>query len=180
MNDGQALDILDRQQCLNLLPRVRVGRLIFFDNGDPAVHPVNFRLLRNDIVIRVAGGAKLIAALQHQKVAFQADQLDADLRKGWSVTVVGHASRPHRHRRLGDGLGQLRPTVGGGPPRSVREDLVGEGDRTSDFRRLSRRPPALVRSRSRLHSHRARHAGPVISPGRQGQRPHAADQIPDP
>ena len=35
MNDGQALDILDRQQCLNLLPRVRVGRLIFFDNGDP-------------------------------------------------------------------------------------------------------------------------------------------------
>lgn len=93
MNGGQALDILDRQQCLNLLPRVRVGRLIFFDNGDPAVHPVNFRLLRNDIVIRVAGGAKLIAALQHQKVAFQADQLDADLRKGWSVTVVGHASR---------------------------------------------------------------------------------------
>ncbi len=168
MNDGQALDILDRQQCLNLLPRVRVGRLIFFDNGDPAVHPVNFRLLRNDIVIRVAGGAKLIAALQHQKVAFQADQLDADLRKGWSVTVVGHASRLTAIDDL--------VTVS----RSVREDLVGEGDRTSDFRRLSRRPPALVRSRSRLHSHRARHAGPVISPGRQGQRPHAADQIPDP
>ena len=45
------------------------------------------------MVIRVAGGPKLAAATHNLVVAFQADELDPDLRTGWSVTVVGHAHR---------------------------------------------------------------------------------------
>lgn len=87
------LEVLNRRRCLDRLSTVKVGRLVFTENGVPAVHPVNFRLWRDDIVIRVAGGAKLAAAADHQLVAFQADELDPYLQSGWTVTVVGHAQR---------------------------------------------------------------------------------------
>jgi nitroimidazol reductase NimA-like FMN-containing flavoprotein (pyridoxamine 5'-phosphate oxidase superfamily) len=92
MPDQQQLEVLDRQQCLALLHTVRVGRLVFTEGALPAVQPVNFRIYHDDVVIRVAGGGKLAAATRNSIVAFQADELDADLREGWSVTVVGHAS----------------------------------------------------------------------------------------
>lgn len=88
---GSELGVLTRRQCLDLLEGVRVGRLVFTEDALPAVQPVNFRVWHDDVVIRVAGGPKLIAATDHQVVAFEADELDADLRTGWSVTIVGHA-----------------------------------------------------------------------------------------
>jgi nitroimidazol reductase NimA-like FMN-containing flavoprotein (pyridoxamine 5'-phosphate oxidase superfamily) len=91
MPKGQELDVLNRRQCLDLLQEVRVGRLAFTEDGLPTVQPVNFRLWRDDVVIRVAGGAKLSSATDNVVVAFEADELDPDLRTGWSVTVVGHA-----------------------------------------------------------------------------------------
>ena len=91
MTKGQELETLNRRQCLDLMQGVRVGRLVFTEDALPAVQPVNFRLWHDDVVIRVAGGPKLAVATANQVVAFQADELDADLRTGWSVTVVGHA-----------------------------------------------------------------------------------------
>ncbi|MGV0811721.1 pyridoxamine 5'-phosphate oxidase family protein [Mycolicibacterium boenickei] len=88
---GQELDVLTRRQCLDRLDGLRVGRLVFTEDAVPAVQPVNFRLWHDDVVIRVAGGPKLTAAIDHQVVAFEADELDADLHTGWSVTIVGHA-----------------------------------------------------------------------------------------
>jgi len=93
MLDRQELEVLDHDECLELLGSVRVGRLVFTENALPAVHPVNFRLHGGDVAIRVAGGAKLEAADRHYVVAFQADDLEPDLRLGWTVTVVGHAER---------------------------------------------------------------------------------------
>jgi nitroimidazol reductase NimA-like FMN-containing flavoprotein (pyridoxamine 5'-phosphate oxidase superfamily) len=93
MAQRQELEVLDREQCLELLHTARVGRLVFTEDALPAVQPVNFRLCRDSVVIRVAGGAKLAAAARNFVVAFQADELDPDLRTGWSVTVVGHAQR---------------------------------------------------------------------------------------
>jgi hypothetical protein len=75
------------------LETVQVGRLVFTEDALPAVQPANFRLCGDDVVIRVAGGTKLAAAARNFIVAFQADELDPDLRTGWSVTVVGHAQR---------------------------------------------------------------------------------------
>jgi hypothetical protein len=93
MKQRQELEVLGRQQCLALLETVQVGRLVFTEDALPAVQPVNFRLHGDDVVIRVAGGAKLTAADRNFVVAFEADELDPDLRTGWSVTVVGHAQR---------------------------------------------------------------------------------------
>lgn len=91
--DGARLEVLDRVQCLDLLDTARVGRLCFTDRGVPAVQPVNYRLFRGDPVIRVAGGAKLAAAVTRAVVAFEVDDLDHELRSGWNVTVVGPAGR---------------------------------------------------------------------------------------
>ncbi|WNG92951.1 pyridoxamine 5'-phosphate oxidase family protein [Mycobacterium sp. ITM-2016-00318] len=91
MPKGQPLEELNRRQCLDLLAGPRVGRLVFTEDALPAVQPVNYRVWGDDVVIRVAGGAKLAAATQNQVVAFEADEVDPDLRTGWSVTVVGHA-----------------------------------------------------------------------------------------
>ncbi|TDV42540.1 pyridoxamine 5'-phosphate oxidase family protein [Actinophytocola oryzae] len=87
------LEVLDRAECLALLGTVRVGRLFFTEGALPAVQPVNFRLYQEQVVIRVAGGAKLGAAAAHSVVAFEADDLDPDLRAGWNVTAVGRAER---------------------------------------------------------------------------------------
>ena len=48
MSKGQQLDVLNRRQCLDLLQGVRVGRLVFTEDDLPAVHPVNFRLWRDN------------------------------------------------------------------------------------------------------------------------------------
>ena len=91
MGARQKLEVLDRKQSLDLLQTVQVGRLVFTEHALPAVQPVNFRLWQGDVVIRVAGGRKLAAAARNVVVAFEADELDLELRTGWSVTVVGHA-----------------------------------------------------------------------------------------
>jgi nitroimidazol reductase NimA-like FMN-containing flavoprotein (pyridoxamine 5'-phosphate oxidase superfamily) len=91
MSNRQQHEVLNREQCLDLLLTVRVGRLVFSENALPAVQPVNFRMYLGAVVIRIVGGEKLRAATVNSVVAFQADELDPDLRTGWSVTVVGHA-----------------------------------------------------------------------------------------
>lgn len=91
MTDQQQLEVLDRVECMALLETVRVGRLVFTEGALPAVQPVNFRMHDEQVVLRVAGGGKLAAAINNSIVAFEVDDLDPDLRSGWSVTVVGHA-----------------------------------------------------------------------------------------
>lgn len=86
------LSVLDRWQSLDLLHTVPIGRLVYTEMAVPAVHPVNFRLHDNDVVIRVAGGGKLAAAINGFVVAFQADQIDMHTHAGWAVTVVGHCA----------------------------------------------------------------------------------------
>lgn len=92
MQDRQQLEVLDREQCLSLLGTVPIGRLVFTEGGLPAVHPVNFRMHKEQVIVRVAKGWKLTAAAGRAVVAFQADNIDMVKRSGWSVTVVGHAS----------------------------------------------------------------------------------------
>ena len=86
----QDVEVLDRAQCLELLRAASVGRLVFTERALPAVRPVEFRWWRGDVVIRITDPA-MLAASDNRVVAFETDELDADLHRGWSVTVVGHA-----------------------------------------------------------------------------------------
>jgi nitroimidazol reductase NimA-like FMN-containing flavoprotein (pyridoxamine 5'-phosphate oxidase superfamily) len=85
MSNSVSVDYLDREQCLELLQTVLVGRLVFTEHDLPAVQPANFRLWDGDVVIRVAGGAKPAPAVGNLVVASQADQLDAGLCRGGGV-----------------------------------------------------------------------------------------------
>ena len=90
-SDGQALKQLIRDECLQLMASVPVGRIIYTRQALPAVELVNFALDDGDIIIRTEYGSKLSAATRGAVVAFEADSLDADRQVGWSVTAIGHS-----------------------------------------------------------------------------------------
>lgn len=89
--DAAGLEILSREECLELLGSSPIGRIVFTDRALPAVQPVNFCLFEGNVVIRTMAGSKLAAAARHAVVAFEVDEFDAEMRWGWSVTAVGHA-----------------------------------------------------------------------------------------
>ena len=87
--DAQGMVTLDRHECLGMLHTVPVGRLIFEDGQGPIGLPVNHTIHRGDIVFRTAAGSKLDAAQGQTRVAFEADEFEADVESGWSVLVRG-------------------------------------------------------------------------------------------
>ena len=90
-SDGSALEQLSKDECLQLMASVSVGRIIYTRRALPAVELVNFALDHGDIIIRTEGGGKLAAATQHSVVAFEVDRLDAAQQTGWSVTAIGQS-----------------------------------------------------------------------------------------
>lgn len=83
---------LDRAECLQLLARVPVGRLIFTINALPAVRPLNFVLAGDLIVVRTARTSTAARRAAGSIVAFEADELDPATSSGWSVTATGKAA----------------------------------------------------------------------------------------
>ena len=85
------LEILSPAQCLDLLGGASVGRVAVTVAALPAIFPVNYGLLEDQIVFLTGEGTKLRAALERAVVAFQVDHIDEDTASGWSVMVVGVA-----------------------------------------------------------------------------------------
>ncbi len=111
--DSAGLEVLSRQDCLDLLASVAIGRLVFTDRALPAVQPVAFALHDGGVVVRLAEGSPALAA-GDGIVAFEIDNLAHDLREGWTVTVVGHAHEVRDREWLGR-LAELRlPSRGEG------------------------------------------------------------------
>ncbi|MEU9239657.1 pyridoxamine 5'-phosphate oxidase family protein [Streptomyces shenzhenensis] len=101
-NDG--FRALDRQECLRLLAKVPVGRVVYTQQALPAVLPVNFALDTDaSVLLCTAAGSDLVRAIGGVVVAFEADEFDAENRSGWSVVVTGRAavvSDPAERARL--------------------------------------------------------------------------------
>jgi uncharacterized protein len=89
--EGGEFTRLDRSESLQLLAGVPVGRLIFTVDALPAVRPMNFALVDGLIVLRTAADSTVARKVDGMIVAFEADELDAAARAGWSVTVTGRA-----------------------------------------------------------------------------------------
>jgi nitroimidazol reductase NimA-like FMN-containing flavoprotein (pyridoxamine 5'-phosphate oxidase superfamily) len=79
--------------CLQLLRRRRLGRVGLTVETVPHIFPVNYGLLDDEVVFRTAPGTKMLAAILERAVAFETDSTTADIRAGWSVLIVGHATR---------------------------------------------------------------------------------------
>jgi nitroimidazol reductase NimA-like FMN-containing flavoprotein (pyridoxamine 5'-phosphate oxidase superfamily) len=86
-NDRAEVEMIDREECFQLLSKETVGRIGLSIRGLPAVVPVRFCLLDDHIVVHTRD-AKLIAAVKGQVVSFEVDDLHA-LDSGWSVVVTG-------------------------------------------------------------------------------------------
>jgi len=84
--------VLNREQCLELLATVPVGRVGVSIRALPAVLPVNFVLVGSQILFRTIPGTKLDAATANAVVAFEADGFDPDGGSSWSVLVQGICS----------------------------------------------------------------------------------------
>ena len=95
------LEVLDVDECLELLSRHTVGRAAFADEGG-AVHviPVNYLLHAGTVVFRTTYG-RLLDALHRASASFQIDEVDEERRTGWSVLVQGTAEEVSHPDELG-------------------------------------------------------------------------------
>jgi nitroimidazol reductase NimA-like FMN-containing flavoprotein (pyridoxamine 5'-phosphate oxidase superfamily) len=105
--DRNGLEIIDDDECLRLLASVKIGRVGMTTDAMPLVLPVTFALDGRRVVFCSTPGTKLYLALENATVAFEADDVDPDLRFGWSVCLTGPArvlrdeADVDRARRLG-------------------------------------------------------------------------------
>lgn len=101
---GQTLQVIEPEQCWELLDGQPIGRLSFTaHSGVPVIVLVNYVVDRKTIVLRSGRGPKHSAAARGEVVAFEADDIDKVSRSGWSVVVVGDArlvTDPGERRRL--------------------------------------------------------------------------------
>jgi hypothetical protein len=117
------LELLTEEQCRALLRTEVVGRIAVSVGALPAIFPVNYTVVDDDIVFLTGEGVKLRSALENTVVGFEVDRLDPALNYGWSVLVVGVAKEVTAGER--EQLGPLRvsPWAGGDRTHMVRIHL---------------------------------------------------------
>lgn len=90
--EQHAVRKMSRDECLSLISRQSVGRLVFVDEDGPAALPVNFVLDEGGrLVFRLEGGSMWRAL--GDRVAFEVDAADDQSSSGWSVLVRGAPER---------------------------------------------------------------------------------------
>lgn len=90
-NDG--FRELGTPECLRLLAKAPVGRVVHTRHALPAVLPVAFALdADSSIVLRTSAASELARAVEGVVVAFEADEIDTAALTGWSVVVTGRAA----------------------------------------------------------------------------------------
>ena len=83
------LEKLSRAECRQLLPSAPVGRLAVPTPNFPTLEPVSFAVVEGELVVAVRAGSAGDALAAGDVVSFEADVLDDDARRGWSVVVTG-------------------------------------------------------------------------------------------
>ena len=77
--------VLDAAECMRLLRRLQVGRLVCGEPGRQ-LRPVSYLVVDDEIVLRadwvIGDGAEVV---------FEIDELDTVERQGWSVIVTGRS-----------------------------------------------------------------------------------------
>lgn len=88
---AEVLRELNRRDCLDRLQRSGVGRVAVCTPDGPVIIPVNYVMDDETVVVRTAPYT-LLAGHAWDQAAFEIDDLDHDMRRGWSVLVVGQAA----------------------------------------------------------------------------------------
>ena len=85
-------DHFDDNQCLALLGRAQFGRIALSLRAMPVVVPVRYTLNDGDLLF-AASGDQLTKALHGNIAALQADGIEEDSRKRWTVFATGPVRR---------------------------------------------------------------------------------------
>ena len=96
MTAQRRLEALPRAESLRLLSTVSLGRLVFTHLALPAIRPVNHAVAGDQVIIRAYLGTAISAAVRDHGgtvVAYEVDLIDPDTHLGWSVIIVGRATR---------------------------------------------------------------------------------------
>ena len=83
------LDVIVRDECLELLRGRNYGRLGVTSAGQPIILPVNYAMDGENIVFRTGAGGKFHAMVHGARVAFEIDEIDPEHHAGWSVLATG-------------------------------------------------------------------------------------------
>jgi nitroimidazol reductase NimA-like FMN-containing flavoprotein (pyridoxamine 5'-phosphate oxidase superfamily) len=84
------MEVLDEQQCQELLGSRNVGRVAFSVDAAPEIFPVNYVANGSTVVFRTAGDTRLHRSVK-QRVAFEVDDWDESAGLAWSVVIKGIA-----------------------------------------------------------------------------------------
>jgi nitroimidazol reductase NimA-like FMN-containing flavoprotein (pyridoxamine 5'-phosphate oxidase superfamily) len=82
---------LDVDECFRMLAESSVGRVVYTDGALPAITPVRYALDGCQVFFRPRPDARLLKALTGAVVAFEVDQIHAQLEAGWTVVLTGVA-----------------------------------------------------------------------------------------
>jgi Pyridoxamine 5'-phosphate oxidase len=115
ITDARQLVALPREASLRLLASTSLGRVVFTHSALPAIRPVNHIVEGGKIIVRTHLGAVIAAAVDGTGtvVAYEADVINPDDHLGWSVIVVGRASRVTDPSEIARYQQALRPWVSG-------------------------------------------------------------------
>ena len=133
MTAQRRLEALPRAESLRLLSTVSLGRLVFTHLALPAIRPVNHAVEGEQVIIRAYLGTAISAAVGQRSgtvVAYEADLIDPDTHLGWSVIIVGRASRLTDQEEAARYRGLLRPWVVDG----ADDLIVIQADMVDGFR----------------------------------------------
>lgn len=84
------MEVLDEDQCVQLLELHDLGRVALQLGDQPEVFPVNYATDGKIVVFRTALGTKLDRATEG-RIAFEVDDWDPHTGTGWSVMLKGVA-----------------------------------------------------------------------------------------
>lgn len=87
----EVVELLDAEQCWEVLARTPFGRLATAVGDEIDIFPVNFVVTAQTLMLRTAPGSKLFALTVNPKVAFEVDEYDES--RAASVVVKGTAER---------------------------------------------------------------------------------------
>jgi nitroimidazol reductase NimA-like FMN-containing flavoprotein (pyridoxamine 5'-phosphate oxidase superfamily) len=103
-SDRFGTEVLEANECWQLLRTNEVGRLAVSITDHPDIFPVNYVADRGTVVFRTAEGTKLAAAVLGRAVAFEIDGYDAEQGVAWSVVIKGRATEIERMQDVFDAL----------------------------------------------------------------------------
>ncbi len=138
MNESLAsMETIAEKECVDLLERHHLGRIVLLAGEQPLIFPVNYAYGDRVIAFRTGPGIKLATA-SHAHVAFEIDDFDPHTGAGWSVVVQGVAyeitDAVDRQSQLARRLhvrplapGQRDHWIGDPPHRNERPPLPNHG-----------------------------------------------------